>query len=137
MSSFDFALFSVRLVAGIIFTAHGAQKLFGAFDGPGLSAMAALLGPVGYLVSIGEFFGGLGLLAGILTRFSAASLIVIMVGAIFRVHLAYGFFLGDRPGFEYNFALIGLLMPVLLCGPGRIAVARVFSAPVRQRWLIE
>jgi putative oxidoreductase len=77
-----------------------------------------------YLVTIGEFFGGLGLIVGILTRFSAASLIVIMIGAIVQVHWAGGFF--APKGFEYNLALIGLLLPILLCGPGRFSVGHLF-----------
>src|SRR6266702_844025 len=96
--SVDVALLVVRVVVGIIFVAHGSQKLFGAFGGPGLSAMVQPppdgMGPLGYPVTIGEFFGGLGLIVGFLSRFSAASLIVIMLGAIAMVHGKNGFFLG-------------------------------------------
>jgi putative oxidoreductase len=127
--SVDWALLAVRIVAGIIFVAHGSQKLFGAFGGPGLEPMIQMLGPVGYLVTIGEFFGGLGLIAGFLSRFSAASLIVVMIGAILKVHLPNGFFLGEKLGFEYNFALIGLLAAVLIVGPGRIAIGRLLPVP--------
>src|SRR5882762_1894003 len=113
----------VRVIVGIIFAAHGAQKLFGAFGGLGLAAMVQPppngMGLLGYPVSIGEFFGGLGLIVGFLTRFSAASLILIMLGAIAMVHGHNGFFLGHAPsdtlatsGFEYNLALIGLLAPI-------------------------
>src|SRR6185369_1152709 len=112
----DVSLLIVRVVVGIIFAAHGAQKLFGAFGGPGLTAMVQPppngMGPMGYLVTIGEFFGGLGLVVGFLSRFSAASLIVIMLGAIGMVHGKNGFFM-QNGGFEYNLALIGLLAPVL------------------------
>ncbi len=125
MRSIDWALFCVRCAAGIIFAAHGAQKLFGAFGGSGLDPFVRMLGPIGYLVAIGEFFGGLGLLFGVLTRFSAASLIVIMLGAIVKVHGANGFFLGAKPGFEYNLALIGLLLPVVIAGPGNLALSRL------------
>lgn len=118
-------LLIVRIVAGIIFMMHGAQKVFGAFDGPGLSQMmSGNMGPVlGFLVSIGEFFGGLGILVGFLSRFSAAALVVIMIGAIAMVHGANGFFSSNK-GFEYNFALIGLLSPILLLGAGDWAVGR-------------
>ncbi|NUQ01115.1 MAG: DoxX family protein [Armatimonadetes bacterium] len=124
----DWALLSVRLAAGIIFAAHGAQKMFGAFGGPGLAAMGERMGPIGYLVAIGEFFGGLGLIIGILPRFSAASLIVIMIGAIAMVHGQHGFFLSEE-GFEYNFALIGLLAPTLIAGPGRLSLSEVIGRP--------
>ena len=72
-SAVDWALLLARVVIGIIFMAHGAQKLFGAFGGPGLTTIVQMMGPLGYLVTIGEFFGGLGLLVGVLSRFSAAS----------------------------------------------------------------
>lgn len=130
--SIDISLLVVRVVAGVIFAAHGAQKVFGAFGGPGLSGMAEMLGPVGYLVSIGEFFGGLGLVAGFLTRFSAASNIVIMIGAIVMVHGQHGFFLSDS-GFEYNLALIGLLLPTVLAGPGKFAIGRSLPLPKSAR----
>src|SRR5262245_5745782 len=90
----DVALLVVRVIVGVIFMAHGAQKMFGAFDGPGLAQMVKMMGPLGYPVAIGEFFGGLGLVVGFLSRFSAASLIVIMLGAIGMVHGKNGFFLG-------------------------------------------
>lgn len=120
----DLSLFILRFVAGVILAAHGAQKLFGVFGGQGMSGMVEMLGPVvGYLVAIGECFGGLGLILGVLTRFSAASNILIMLGAIAMVHGKNGFFLHNS-GFEYNLALIGLLAPIALCGPGNWTVGR-------------
>jgi putative oxidoreductase len=127
----DVSLLLVRLIVGAIFVMHGAQKLFGAFGGPGLEAMVADppdgMGPLGYPVTIGEFFGGLGLIFGFLSRFSAASLIVIMIGAIAMVHGQHGFF-GPK-GFEYNLALIGLLLPVLIAGPGQYSIGRLLPLP--------
>jgi len=119
-------------VVGVIFAAHGAQKLFGAFGGPGLDKVVEMMGPIGYLVTIGEFFGGLGLVVGFLCRFSAAALIVIMIGAIAQVHAKNGFFL-QNGGFEYNLALIGLLAAVLIAGPGRYAVGRFLPLPKSAR----
>jgi putative oxidoreductase len=124
----DAALLMVRATAGVIMAAHGAQKLFGAFDGPGLAATVEKMGPIGYLVTIGEFFGGLGLVVGFLSRFSAAANIVIMIGAIAMVHGKNGFFL-SAGGFEYNLALIGLLAPTLIAGPGAWAVGRFLPLP--------
>jgi putative oxidoreductase len=128
-AALDVALLAVRVIVGVIFMAHGAQKVFGAFGGPGLQATAAFMGPIGYLVAIGEFFGGLGILVGVLPRFSAAANIVIMLGAIAQVHGKHGFFL-DAKGFEYNLALIGLLIPILLVGPGRYSISEQF--PLRR-----
>ncbi len=124
----DLSLLVVRVIAGVIFAAHGAQKLFGAFGGPGLTATVDMMGSLAYPVSVGEFFGGLGLIVGFLCRFSSASLIVIMLGAIGMVHGKNGFFL-QQGGFEYNLALIGLLVPTLIAGPGRYAVGRFLPLP--------
>lgn len=128
----DASLMALRLVAGIIFMAHGAQKMFGWFDGPGLAAVVDGMGPLGYLVAVGEFFGGLGLVVGFLSRFSAAALIVIMLGAIVQVHGENGLFMKNS-GFEFNLALIGLLTPVLLLGPGAWAAGRVATRIISRR----
>jgi putative oxidoreductase len=128
-SAVDVSLLLLRIIVGVIFAAHGAQKLFGVWGGRGLAATVAPppdgMGPLGYLVTIGEFFGGLGLIVGFLTRFSAASLIVIMIGAIAMVHGKNGFF-QQAGGFEYNLALIGLLLPIFICGPGKMSIGRLF-----------
>jgi putative oxidoreductase len=133
-SAVDWALLAARLFVGVVFMAHGAQKLFGAFNGPGLSAFVQMIGPLGYLVAIGEFFGGLGLVFGFLSRFSAASIILIMLGAIGMVHGRVGFFMnwaGDQAGegFEYHLLAIGALLPIVIAGPGRFAVGRFLPLP--------
>ena len=124
----DVSLLVVRVVAVVIFAAHGAQKLFGVFGGMGLAKTVEMMGVMAYPVAVGEFFGGLGLIVGFLTRFSAASLIVIMLGAIGLVHGKHGFFLSDS-GFEYNLALIGLLAPTFFAGPGRYAIGPFLPLP--------
>jgi putative oxidoreductase len=133
-SAIDVALLVARIIVGVIFMAHGAQKLFGAFGGPGLSAVVGMMGPLGYLVSIGEFFGGLGLVVGFLSRFSAASIIVIMLGAIAMVHVKVGFFMnwmGNQggEGFEYHLLAIAILLVILIAGPGRYAIGRSLPLP--------
>ena len=117
----DASLLIMRLIVGVIFAAHGAQLLFGAFGGPGLRGTVDSMGLLGYPVAVGQFFGGIGIFFGFLTRFSAASLIVVMIGAIVKVHLPKGFFI-QNGGFEYNIALIGMLLPLLILGPGSYAV---------------
>ena len=129
-SAVDWALLVARAIVGVIFMAHGAQKLFGAFGGPGLSAVVQMMGPLGYLVAVGEFFGGLGLVFGFLSRFSAASIIIIMLGAIGMVHGRVGFFMnwaGNQAGegFEYHLLAIAALLPIVIAGPGRFAVGRL------------
>jgi putative oxidoreductase len=133
-SAVDWALLVARVVVGSIFVVHGSQKLFGAFGGPGLSAFVQMLGPLGYLVTIGEFFGGLGLIFGFLSRFSAASIVVIMLGAAATVHAQFGFFMNwagtqAGEGFEYHLLVIGALLPIVIAGPGRFAIGRVLPLP--------
>jgi len=133
-SAVDWALLIARIIVGAVFMMHGAQKVFGAFGGPGLSAIVQGMGPLGYLVSIGEFFGGLGLVVGFLSRFSAASIIVIMLGAIAMVHGKFGFFMnwtGKQPGegFEYHLLAIAVLLTILIAGPGRYALGRYLPLP--------
>ena len=122
LSRLDWALLIARIVLGTIFIAHGSQKLFGAFGGPGLSNVVHSMGPIGYLVVIGEFFGGLGILFGVLPRFSAAAITLIMLGAIQMVHGKNGFF-AKGGGFEYPLALIGLALTIAIAGPGRFAIS--------------
>src|SRR5690349_27412 len=133
-SAVDWSLLVLRVVLGIVFMAHGAQKLFGAFGGPGLAPFVQAIGPVAYLVTIGEFFGGLGLILGVLPRFLAASIVVIMLGAIAMVHGRVGFFMNwtgkqAGEGFEYHLLAIASLAPIVIAGPGRFALARVIPWP--------
>src|SRR5258706_9204824 len=128
-SAVDWALLVARALVGVVFMAHGAQKLFGAFGGPGLSAVVQMMGLLGYLVTVGEFFGGLGLVLGVLSRFSAASIILIMLGAIAMVHAKFGFFMnwaGNQAGegFEYHLLAIAALLPIWIGGPGSFALGR-------------
>jgi putative oxidoreductase len=133
-SAVDWALLVARVFVGVVFMAHGAQKLFGVFGGPGLSAFVQMMGPLAYLVAVGEFFGGLGVALGFLSRFSAASIILIMLGAIGTVHAKFGFFMnwaGNQAGegFEYHLLAIGILLPVVILGPGRFAIGRLLPMP--------
>jgi putative oxidoreductase len=128
------ALLATRLAAGLIMLPHGAQHLFGAFAGPGLNGTVQFLGPIGYLVAIGEFFGAIALLAGVLSRFSAAAIIIIMIGAVLKVHLPNGFFMNwagtqKGEGFEYHLLMIGNLLPTLIAGPGAFALSRSVPVP--------
>jgi putative oxidoreductase len=133
-SAVHLALLLARVIVGAVFMAHGAQKLFGAFGGPGLSAFVGMMGPLGYLVAVGEFFGGLGLVVGFLSRFSAASIIVIMLGAIAMVHSKVGFFMNwmgkqGGEGVEYHLLAIAILLVILIAGPGRYSVSRSLPLP--------
>ena len=125
----DVALLTARLTAGLVMIPHGAQHLLGSFNGPGLAGTVQFLGTVGYLVAIGEFFGGIGLVAGLLSRFSAASIAVIMVGAIVMQHAQNGFFMNwagtqRGEGFEYHILAFALALVVMLRGSGAMSVDR-------------
>ncbi len=122
----DLAVVILRVVVGTVFIAHGSQKVLGAFGGYGLEAtvgyFAKNLGiPVffGYLASFTEFFGGIFVLIGFLTRPAALGIFITMVVA-FTVHLPAGFFLPN--GFEFTFVLGFIALIVLLFGAGELSL---------------
>ena len=125
---------ALRIPVGIIFAAHGAQKLFGWFGGYGLEGTGQFFGSIGlnpgYLMALlagsAEFFGGLALVAGLLVRPAAASLAFAMLMAIATVHLGKGFFV-DKGGYEYALALFAASLSLLFSGAGRFSVDREIS----------
>jgi len=119
----------LRVPAGIIFAAHGAQKLFGWFGGYGLAGTGGWMESIGlspgYLMALAagsaEFFGGLLLLLGLLTRPVAAVLAFTMLIAIVSVHLPHGLFISNN-GYEFGLALLAISLAVLAGGAGRFSV---------------
>ncbi|HEY5719887.1 MAG TPA: DoxX family protein [Gammaproteobacteria bacterium] len=126
---------ALRLPVGIVFIAHGAQKLFGWFGGYGLEGtgqwMASIGLQPGYLMALlagsGEFFGGLLLLLGLLTRPAAAVLAVTMAVAIVTVHLEHGLFLSNN-GYEFALVLLAASVALAALGGGGWSLDRVLSA---------
>lgn len=119
----EYALTIVRLIPGMVFTLHGAQKVFGIFGGPGLhgyTQWAGTLGvsvPMGYMSALCEFVGGVMLLTGFAAEIGALMTMGMMFGAIYLVHWPHGFFIQNN-GFEYALNLILLDVAVILGGPG-------------------
>lgn len=125
---------ALRLPLGVIFTAHGAQKLFGWFGGYGLEGTAGYMATLGLepgtlmaaLAGSAEFFGGLLLLAGLLVRPVAAVLAVTMVVAIFSAHISNGLFMSND-GYEFALALLAGVVALGFSGAGRLSVDRLLK----------
>lgn len=125
---------ALRIPTGIIFAAHGAQKLFSAFGGYGLEGtgqwMASIGLEPGYLLALGagsaEFFGGIALLLGLLTRPAAVVLAFTMLVAIFSVHISNGLFMSNN-GYEFGLALFSISVALAFNGAGAISIDRRMS----------
>ncbi|WP_339670889.1 DoxX family protein [Dasania marina] len=139
-SNQSYAALALRLPAGAIFVAHGAQKLFAWFGGYGLEGtgqyMASLGMESGYLMALmagsAEFFGGLALLFGLLVRPAATMLAVTMLVAIVMAHLASGFFISNG-GYEYALALLGMSVALAVQGGGRLAADNLLVAIINRK----
>jgi putative oxidoreductase len=120
----DLGIAVLRVAAGIVFLAHGGQKVFvfgldgvsGAFAHMGLP-MPAILGP---FIALLEFAGGLALIAGLLTRWVSILFAIEMAVALLKVHLAGGFFLPN--GLEFAFTMFAASVALALAGPGAVAL---------------
>jgi putative oxidoreductase len=121
----NLGLFALRMVAGLTFAGHGAQKLFGAFGGAGLDKTAAGFDRMGLrpgwlharLAAGTELCGGLALALGLLTPFAVAALVGVMTAAVITVHLRNGFW-NTNKGFEFNLVLVAALFALAGAGPG-------------------
>jgi putative oxidoreductase len=124
----------IRVVVGLTFAAHGAQKLFGWFEGYGIAGTGAFMEQLGFRpgwlhatsAGLGEFVGGLLLALGLLTPLAAALCIAVMLVAVMTVHLPKGFFV-QKGGFEYNLVLASAALAVAWAGPGDYSLDRVFG----------
>lgn len=129
---------ALRLPVGIIFAAHGSQKLFGLFGGYGLEGTGQWMASIGLspgelfalLSGSAEFFGGIALLVGLLVRPASFLLAFTMLVAIFSVHITKGLFL-DKGGFEYALALLAVSISLLISGAGAFSLDRVLGGPNR------
>ena len=137
-TSNDLSFTILRLVLGVVFFAHGAQKMLGWFGGFGFHGSMGFFthmgipAPVAFLIICIEFFGGLGLIVGLLTRIAALGIGSEMIGAIFMVHLQNGFFMNwmgtqKGEGFEYHLLTIAMAAALLLRGAGAFSLDRALS----------
>jgi putative oxidoreductase len=135
----DLTLTLMRLALGIVFFAHGSQKMFGWFGGNGFKAtmttfttQMGLSTPIAFLVIAAEFFGGLGLTVGLLGRVAALGVLCVMIGAVLMGHLHNGFFMnwyGNQKGegFEYHLLAIALALAIAIGGSGAFSLDRMLS----------
>ena len=133
----DWTLTAVRIILGVVFFAHGAQKLLGWFGGAGLKETIRTLHefvglpvPLAFVAVMSEFLGGLGLIVGLLGRVAALGICITMLSAIAMVHWRFGLFMnwfGDRKGhgFEYHLLAIGLAIVVVVGGSGALSLDRL------------
>ncbi len=136
----DKTLTLMRLVLGIVFFLHGSQKMFGWFGGFGFSGtmhmftgMLHIPAPFAFLAIAAEFFGGLGLIVGLLTRIAAFGVSVNMVVAVEMVHFANGPFMnwaGNQKGegYEYHLLVLALAIPIMIRGAGAFSVDAALAA---------
>ena len=130
----------LRVTLGVIFFAHGAQKLLGWFGGYGYSgtmhAFTGMMGipaPLAFLAIIAEFFGGLGLIFGLFGRLAALGITVNMLVAVALVHEKVGFFMnwaGNQKGegFEYHLLAIVIALAVIIRGSGAFSIDRLLAS---------
>ncbi len=130
----DFAPLAIRFVAGIIFVAYGAQKLFGWFGGYGLEATGQWMESIGlapgYLMALAagsaEFFGGILLLLGLAVRPVSIVLAFTMLVAIVTVHLPNGLFMANN-GYAFGLALMAVSVSLAFSGAGKFSSDNMFA----------
>ena len=124
----------MRIACSLPFIYHGAAILFGAFGGPGPHNFAAFMHApdiIGYLVGLAQFAGGIAILLGALLRVGAVCVIIVMLGAVFMVHLPHGYNIANQ-GMEYALTELLLSIGLLLAGPGRFSLASVLPGPLQK-----
>lgn len=125
----DTGLLIIRLVIGLAFIGHGAQKLFGAFGGHGLKGTGGWFESIGMkpgvamalLAGLAEFAGGALFTLGLLTPLAGILIAGTMLMAIVKVHGPNGFW-STQNGYEYNLVLIAVAIGIAMVGPGQYAI---------------
>ena len=137
----DGATTILRLAVGVIFFAHGAQKMLGWFGGYGFAGTmgfftgAQHIPPVfAFLAIAAEFFGGLGLIFGLLTRVASLGIFANMIVAVAMVHHQFGFFMNwtgaqKGEGFEFHLLVLAVMAFLMIRGAGAASLDRLLSSP--------
>jgi putative oxidoreductase len=135
----------LRLVLGVVFFAHGAQLMLGWFGGLGFSGTMGFFtgtmhipAPLAFLAIAAEFFGGLGLILGFLTRIAAFGIAATMVATIAMVHAAFGFFMNwsgaqKGEGFEYHLLVLAITLFLMIRGAGAFSIDRAIATASSSR----
>ena len=139
----DNATAIVRFVLGVIFFAHGAQKMLGWFGGYGFNGTMGFFTSVmhipalfAFLAIAAEFFGGLGLIFGFLTRIAALGICINMIVAIAMVHHQFGLFMNwtgaqKGEGIEFHLLVIAITAFLMIRGAGAASIDRILSSPAK------
>jgi len=135
----DYAITVLRLVMGLVFSAHGAQKMLGWFGGYGFGGTMGFFthqmgipAPLAFLAICAEFFGGIGLIVGFLGRIAAFGIMCNMMIAVVMVHAPNGLFMnwaGNQKGegFEYHLLAIAIALAIIIKGSGALSVDRFLT----------
>jgi putative oxidoreductase len=135
-TSATWAMLPLRLALGVIFIAHGAQKVFGTWEGPGLRAFMNFPAPYPFMrpawlwmgaAAVSELLGGILVLLGLFTRVGAFLIFCVMLTAMLSVHWKNGFFLGAAPGIEYTLALLAMALALLIAGGGQASADKIIG----------
>jgi putative oxidoreductase len=138
-TSDDSILMALRLCLGVVFFAHGAQFFLGWFGGYGFTGTMAFFtqlgfpAPLAFLAITSQFFGGIALLLGLLTRLAALGIIVDMLVAIATIHLQFGFFMNwtgqaKGEGFEFHLLVLAIAGALVVRGAGAWSIDRLLSS---------
>lgn len=143
-TSDDYGLTLLRLVLGIVFLAHGAQKVLGWWGGYGFTGTMGFFtgtmgipAPLAFLAIMAEFLGGLGLIAGAVTRIAAFGIFSVMAVAVLKVHLPFGLFMNwygsqKGEGFEYHLLAMAMAGALMLRGAGPLSADRALARRIEQ-----
>jgi putative oxidoreductase len=137
----DSATAILRVVLGVIFFAHGAQKMLGWFGGYGFTGTMGFFtgvlhipAPFAFLAICAEFFGGLGLIFGFLTRIAALGIFGEMLFVVATIHRHFGFFMNwtgtqKGEGYEYHLLILATTVFLMIRGAGAASIDRLLSSP--------